>query len=138
MEYRINRRTGERISVIGIGSAYLAGAGTVEGVRALRAAYEGGINYFDLAAGDAAAFPLWGEALADVRSQVRYQIHFGADYTNGTYGWTLKADTVKRSVEWQLSQLKTDTIDYGFIHCQDEFSDWESYRRNGVLRYLLR
>ncbi len=138
MEYRTNHRTGDRISVIGIGSAYLAGAGTDEGVRALRAAYEGGINHFDLAAGNAAAFPLWGEALADVRSQVRYQIHFGADYTNGTYGWTLKTDTVKRSVEWQLSQLRTDTIDYGFIHCQDEISDWESYRRNGVLRYLFR
>lgn len=138
MEYRINRRTGDRIGVIGIGSAYLFEAGMDEGVRALRAAYEGGVNYFDLAAGDGRAFPIWGEALGDVRERVMYQIHFGADYSKGTYGWSLKLDDVKRSVAWQLEQLKTDYIDYGFIHCQDEAADWEAYRTNGVYDYLMR
>ena len=137
MEYRINRRTGDRISVIGIGSASLYKADRKEGVRALRTAYEGGIRYFDLAAGDGEAFPLWGEALGDVRQNVLYQIHFGADYTGGAYGWTLNPDTVRRSVDWQLKQLKTETIDYGFIHCQDETGDWEKYRKNGILDYLM-
>ena len=137
MQYRINRRTGDKISVIGIGSAYLYEADRKEGVEALRCAFEGGINYFDLAAGDGRAFPLWGEALSDVRSQVFYQIHFGADYTRGAYGWSLNLDTVKRSVDWQLRELKTDYIDYGFIHCQDEESDWETYRKNGILDYLM-
>ena len=137
MEYRINRKTGDRISVIGLGSAYLFQAGKKEGVRALRRAFEGGINYFDLAAGDGASFPIWGEALADVRRKVLYQIHFGADYSAGTYGWSLDLETIKRSVFRQLEQLKTDYIDYGFIHCQDEFSDWQSYRENGVYDYIL-
>jgi len=137
MRYRVNRRTGDRVSEIGLGSAYLYEAGMEEGVAALRAAWEGGVNYFDLAAGDGRAFPIWGEALADVRRQVFYQVHFGADYTRGTYGWSLKLDDVKRSVAWQLGQLKTDYIDYGFIHCQDEENDWEAYRKNGVLDYLL-
>ena len=65
-----------------------------------------------------------------------FQIHFGADYSDGTYGWTLDLDTVKRSVDRQLSELHTDYIDYGFIHCQDETADWESYQKNGILRYL--
>lgn len=138
MEYRLNRRTGDSLSVIGIGSAYLGKAERDEGVRALRAAFEGGINFFDLAAGDGRAFPLWGEALGDVRDRVRYQIHFGADYTHGAYAWTLEKDAVLRSVDWQLSRLRTDTIDYGFIHCQDELSDWEAYRKNGVYACLLR
>ena len=136
MKYRVHPRTGDRISEIGLGSASLYMAGMAEGVRALRTAYEGGINYFDLAAGDAKAFPIWGEALADVRENVRYQIHFGADYSRGTYGWSLKLADVQRSVDWQLKQLKTDYIDYGFIHCQDEVGDWETYRKNGVYRYL--
>ena len=55
MNYRINKRTGDRISEIGFGSAYLYEAGMKEGVRALETAVEGGINYFDLAAGDGAA-----------------------------------------------------------------------------------
>ena len=136
MKYRINRRTGDQISEIGFGSAYLFEAGMEEGVRALETAYEGGINYFDLAAGDGASFPIWGAALSSVRQNVLFQIHFGADYSKGTYGWSLKLEDVKRSVDWQLKQLKTDYIDYGFIHCQDEFADWETYQKNGVYDYL--
>ena len=137
MNYRINRRTGDRISEIGIGSAYMFGAGTDEAVRALRRAVEGGINYFDLAAGDGAAFPIYGEALHDLRKGLYYQIHFGADYSAGTYGWSLDLDTIRRSVEKQLKELRTDYIDYGFIHCQDEVSDWETYLKNGVYGYIL-
>ncbi len=67
-----------------------------------------------------------------------YQIHFGADYSTGKYGWSLDPDRVKRSVDWQLGQLRTDYIDYGFIHCMDEEGDWKTYRKNGVLDKLLR
>ena len=137
MNYRINRKTGDRISEIGIGSAYMFGAGMDEAVRALRRAAEGGINYFDLAAGDGATFPIWGEALSEIRKSLYYQIHFGADYTAGTYGWSLDLETIKRSVDKQLKELRTDYIDYGFIHCQDEASDWETYLKNGVYDYIL-
>ncbi len=137
MNYRINRKTGDRISEIGIGSAYMFGAGIDEAVRALRRAVEGGINYFDLAAGDGATFPIWGEALSEIRKSLYYQIHFGADYTAGTYGWSLNLETIKRSVDKQLKELRTDYIDYGFIHCQDEASDWETYLKNGVYDYIL-
>ena len=137
MNYRINRKTGDRISEIGIGSAYMFGAGMDEAVRALRRAVEGGINYFDLAAGDGATFPIWGEALSEIRKSLYYQIHFGADYTAGTYGWSLDLETIKRSVDKQLKELRTDYIDYGFIHCQDEVSDWETYLKNGVYDYIL-
>ena len=137
MNYRMNKRTGDRISEIGMGTAYIAEAPAKEAVRTVRRAYEGGINYFDLAAGDGAAFAIFGEALSDVRDEVMYQIHFGADYSKGTYGWTLDLEKVKRSVDKQLTDLKTDYINYGFIHCQDESSDWLSYRKNGVLDYLL-
>ena len=136
MEYRLNRRTGDSLSVIGIGSAYLGKAERDEGVRALRAAFEGGINFFDLAAGDGRAFPLWGEALGDVRDRVRYQIHFGADYSKGEYGWTLELETIKRSVDWMLKELGTGTIDYGMIHCQEEMKKavdcgyWNLFRFN--------
>ena len=137
MKYRINKKTGDRISEIGIGSSYMGSAEPQEAVRALRSAVWGGINYFDLAAGDGAAFPIYGEALHDVRKDIFYQIHFGADYTKGTYGWSLDRETIRRSVEKQLKDLRTDYIDYGFIHCQDEISDWETYLKNGVYDYIL-
>ncbi|MBQ9199401.1 MAG: aldo/keto reductase [Lachnospiraceae bacterium] len=137
MKYRTNKRTNDKISEIGMGTAYIGEAEHSEAVKTVRYAYEHGINYFDLAAGDGSAFGIFGEALSDVRDQVMYQIHFGADYSKGAYGWTLNLDTVKRSVDRQLHDLKTDYIDYGFIHCQDESSDWEKYQNNGVLDYLL-
>jgi len=137
MKYRINRKTGDHISEIGIGSSYMFGAGMAEAIRALRCAVEGGINYFDLAAGDGKTFPIYGEALHDVRKDIFFQIHFGADYSGGTYGWSLNLNTIKRSVEEQLRELRTDYIDYGFIHCQDEVADWETYLENGVYDYIL-
>lgn len=136
MEYRINRRTGDAISVLGLGTSVLP-AGE-KGVRILEAAVEGGINYFDLATAESHTFTTFGRALAGVRSKVRYQVHFGALYGPGkSYAWTLNLDKIKASVDWQLSELKTDYIDYGFIHCLDEEKDWEKYRKNGVLDYLL-
>lgn len=136
MKYRINQRTGDKISEIGLGTAYIYEAGTKEAVRALNKAFENGINYYDLATGDGASFPIFGEAFRDVRDKVMYQIHFGADYSNGEYGWTLDLETVKHSVDRQLQELHTDYIDYGFIHCQDEHSDWITYQENGILEYL--
>ncbi len=136
MEYRINRRTNDTISVLGLGTGSLP-AGD-EGVRILEAAVEGGINYFDLAAAESTTFTTFGRALAGVRGKVRYQVHFGALYGPGkSYAWTLNPDKIRASVDWQLAELKTDYIDYGFIHCLDEEQDWQKYQKNGVLRYLL-
>ncbi len=137
MEYRVNKKTGDRISEIGIGSSYMYQAGKKEAIKALRRAYEGGINYYDLAAGHGSTFAIYGEAFHDVRENIFYQIHFGADYTNGDYGWCLDLARVKRSVAKMLAELQTDYIDYGFIHCQDEDSDWEIYKANGIYDYLL-
>ena len=67
MRYRINQKTQDKISEIGLGSAYMPQTPLKEAIPALRRAYEGGINYYDLAAGDGKAFPMYGEAFADVR-----------------------------------------------------------------------
>lgn len=138
MEYRINKRTGDKISILGFGTSYIAEAKEADAVETIRHAYEGGVNYFDLATADAKTFPYFRKALSDVRDKVLYQVHFGADYSSGTYGWSTNGETVRRSIGWQLEQLQTDTIDYGFIHCIDELSDWEDYQRNGAFDYLMK
>ena len=73
MEYRVNRRTGDRISVLGVGTSGLPAAGAKEGAATLEMALEQGINYFDLATADSACFPIFGAALAGVRRQVLYR-----------------------------------------------------------------
>ena len=136
MEYRINRRTGDKISIIGLGASSISQAGEKEGIETLKMAFDNGINYFDLAGGDTECFPYYGEAFENVRDKVMYQIHFGANYETGSYGWTTNLDKVKKSIAWQLEQLKTDYINYGFIHCIDEESDWNAYQKNGILDYI--
>lgn len=137
MEYRINRRTGDRLSVIGLGTSYIASAPEKEAVSALTFACENGINFADLATAGAKTFTYYGKAFADVRRKMHYQVHFGANYETGEYGWTTKADTIRGQVDWMLKELKTDYVDYGFIHCLDAESDWKEYQKNGVLDYLL-
>ena len=137
MEYRIHPRTGDKISVIGFGTGPIFEAPAQEAAAALTYAYEHGVNYLDFATAGARTFPYVGEALGSVRKELFYQIHFGANYETGEYGWTTDLDTVKRQVDWQLKELKTDYIDFGVIHCLDEERDWNAYQKNGVLDYLL-
>ena len=138
MDYRVNRRTGDKISVLGLGSSSIHEAGETEGIEMLRLAYEQGVNYFDLATAESVNFTTFGRAFAGVRDKVFYQIHFGAVYGSGkSYSWTTDLDAARRSVDWQLQALQTDYIDYGFIHCLDEPGDWDAYRGNGVLDFLL-
>ena len=137
MEYRTNPRTGDKISVIGLGTSYISEASERDAVEALELAFESGINYADLATAGDKTFGYYGKALSSVRKNMLYQVHFGAYYDTGEYGWTTDLDTVKRSIEFQLSELKTDYIDYGFIHCIDSVSDFDDYKKNGVLQYLL-
>ena len=137
MEYRVHPGTGDSISVIGIGTGPIFGAPEGEAVAALTYAREQGVNYVDFATAGAAAFRYAGLAFASARGDMRYQIHFGANYETGEYGWTADLDTVKRQVDWQLGALRTDYIDFGMIHCLDEERDWRAYQDNGVLDYLL-
>jgi len=74
---------------------------------------EQGVNYADLATGWARTFGYYGKAFAGVRERILCQLHFGANYETGEYGWSTGLDMVKRSVDWQLRDLKTDCTDYG-------------------------
>ena len=137
MEYRTHPKTGDKISAVGIGTGPIFDTTEREAAAALTYAYEHGVNYLDFATAGARTFPYVGAALRSVRRELLYQIHFGANYESGEYGWTTDLDTIKRQVDWQLKELKTDYIDFGMIHCLDEERDWKAYRKNGVLDYLL-
>ena len=138
MEYRKLPKGNEEISIIGLGNSSMGASGEKETEAAIALALEQGVNYFDMAASDGVPFPAFGRAVRGCRDKVYFQIHFGADYHTGKYGWTLNPDEIRRSVDWQLSQLKTDYIDFGFIHCIDEKADWKTFQKNGILDHILK
>ncbi|MDO4305609.1 MAG: aldo/keto reductase [Eubacteriales bacterium] len=137
MQYRMLPHGGEQISILGLGTSSIQASGEKEIEETIYYALENGINYFDMASAEAKPFPAYGRALAGKRNKVYFQIHFGANYASGTYGWTTNPDTVKRSIDWQLSALKTDYIDFGFIHCIDEMSDLKKVQKSGIIDYIL-
>ncbi len=137
MEYRKLPHGDEKISVIGMGVSVVGEKSVENVVETVSYAIDNGVNYIDLAGSYASIFPGIGKAIEGRRKDVMFQLHFGADYSSGEYGWNLSLDGVKKSVDWQLKSLKTDYIDFGFIHCLDEISDLETYEKNGVLRYVL-
>lgn len=136
MEYRKLPHGEEQISALGMGSSYIGAAPEKEICETVTMAVENGVNYFDLAAADANPFPAYGKALTGMRDKVYFQIHFGANYETGKYGWTTDLETIKRSVDWQLKSLQTDYIDFGFIHCIDKPEDLEKYVADGGLQYI--
>ena len=136
MEYRKLPHGGEELSILGLGSSSLGQSEEAERRATAEAAVEAGINFFDLAAADTAPFTVYGDVFPSCRRQIYYQIHFGAEYTTGKYGWTTDLSAIQRSVDWQLKELKTDYIDFGFLHCLDEEADLRAVLDGGVLEYV--
>lgn len=136
MQYRKLPHGNEQISIIGMGTSSIGKAGDKEIEATVAMALENGVNYFDMASSDAAPFPAFGRAIRGRREKVCFQIHFGADYHTGQYGWTTDLDVIKRSVDWQLSALGTDYIDFAFLHCLDEQDDLRTALKGGTLEYI--
>lgn len=81
-----------------------------------------------MAGGHASIFPAYGQgprrtAAGGIAAAFRRELR------TGEYGWTTDLETIKRSVDWQLTNLQTDYIDFGFIHCLDEEADLAAYER---------
>lgn len=123
MEYRTLPHGGDKISVIGLGSGGLHNASSAEIERTIDAAVDAGINHFDFIPSEAAPLAVMGRALGRHRERVHIQVHIGALYESGAYGWTTKAAPAIAEFEQRLAAIGTDYADFGFIHCIDEDAD---------------
>ena len=135
MEYRMLPHGGEKISVIGLGSGSLTGT-EQEMTAVIDAAIQNGINYFDMAPSEQAPFFAYAKAFDGRREQIITQMHFGAVYHGGKYGWTRDLDQIKSQFAWQLKLLNTDYTDIGFIHCVDDLEDLEVVMSGGLWEYM--
>ena len=92
MKYRKLPHGNEQISIIGLGSSSIGASGEEETEKTVVMALENGINYFDMAAGDATPFPAYGRAVSGCRDKVYFQIHLAritaAENMAGRWIWT--------------------------------------------------
>lgn len=137
MEYRKLPRGEEQIGVLGLGMGGIQNTAPEEIQKVIERAVENGINFFDLCAGGKSVYEPFGRAIAGKREKVYFQLHFGAVYKkNGEYGWSRDLQTIKNTFGWELNALKTDYVDFGFLHCVDEQSDFDDIKKNGILDYV--
>ncbi len=149
MIYRALGQTGLQVSIIGFGAAPLGNEyGVINptvGERAVHAAIEQGVNYFDTSPyyGRTLSETRLGHALRGYRNKV-YLATKGGRY--GVDGFDFSAQGLATSVEESLRRLQTDTIDVYQLH-DIEFVDrrliidealpaLERLREQGKFRYI--
>ncbi len=126
----------ERFGILGLGMGGIQHTPPEEIEAIIRKAIAHGINFFDLCAGGSVYAP-FGKAIKGQRDKVFIQCHFGAVYDeNGEYGWCRDFETIRKTFLWELETLGTDYVDFGFLHCVDELSDFDKLIEIGVLEYL--
>ncbi len=136
MQYRKLPHGDEQISVLGLGMGYIHESSEQEIERTVRRAIECGINYFDMVASEAKPYPAYARAFEGQRDKVYLQMHFGAVYRGGEYGWTRDLSEIKQTFQQQLALLHTDYTDMGYLHCVDELDDLEDVLHGGLWDYM--
>ena len=107
---------------MGLSFGYGPAATREDGVAILRAAFDGGVTFFDTAEayGPFANEELVGEALAPVRDQVIIATKFGFRFENGKQaGLDSRPSHIREVAEAALMRLKTDRIDLFYQHRVD-------------------
>lgn len=127
MEYRQLGKTGLRVSVLGFGASPLGNEfGPLhehDGERAVHAAIDEGINFFDVS-------PYYGRTLAEERLGQALQGHRDSVVLSTKCGrydmqsFDFSAARVRSSVEESLKRLRTDQVDVLLAH-DIEFADRE-------------
>ena len=138
MKYRTLLHGGERISVVGLGMGSIHNSSKADIVRTIDAAIDGGINYMDFVPSKASAFDGYAKALRGKRDKVMLQMHIGADYSRGEYGWTIDPEVSKREFAARMRLLDTDYADFAFIHCIDEDADFDKVMNGPVWEWAMK
>lgn len=136
MQYRKLPHGEEQISVIGLGMGSIHGGSEKEIEQTVRMATENGVNYFDMAASEGKPYACYARAFEGRREEVYLQMHFGAVYDGGKYGWTRDVERIKTTFQNQLQTLHTDYADMGFVHCIDEMDDYHKVMSGGIWDYM--
>jgi aryl-alcohol dehydrogenase-like predicted oxidoreductase len=126
MQKRTLGKSGLEVSALGYGCMGLSfGLGPAteknEAIKVIRAAYDGGVTFFDTAEayGPFTNEELVGEALAHVRDKVVIATKFGFENGVPSQGTNSKPERIRAVAEAALKRLKSDVIDLFYQHRVD-------------------
>ncbi|MGI4757386.1 MAG: aldo/keto reductase [Janthinobacterium lividum] len=126
MQKRMLGKSGLEVSALGFGCMGLSfglGPATekVEAIKVIRAAYDGGVTFFDTAEayGPYENEKLVGEALAPVRDKVVIATKFGFKEGKPSIGMDSRPEQIRAVAEASLQRLNIDAIDLFYQHRVD-------------------
>jgi len=135
MQYRIDPKTQNRLSILGFGLMRLprgiTGTDQDKTTAMIKRAVEGGVNYFDTAYSYGGSEVALGRALQ--ATGLREQIFIASKLPHQqckTY------DDFDRIFNEQLARLQTDRIDYYLIHNIANSSGWQRVVDLGIRRWI--
>lgn len=137
MQYREDKRSGNKLSVLGFGCMrfpYRLGAIDQEAVeRLVLQAMDYGVNYFDTAY----SYPGSEEALGKVLAKhgIRESIHIASKLPHGK---CKSIDDVERLFSTTCARLQTNYLDYYLIHNIVDFAQWQRLVDMGIEEWIQR
>ena len=135
MQYRVNRKNGDRISLLGLGCMRFPRKGTridqEKTNELVAAAIECGVNYFDTAYIYPGSEEALGKALS--ASNKREDVYIA---TKLPHYMCKKPEDFDRIINKQLERLMTDRIDYYLIHMLSNRESWEHLRSIGIEQWI--
>jgi len=129
MQYREDKASGNRLSALGLGCMRFPGKAETE--RMILAAIEGGVNFFDTAYIYPNSEKTLGEILA--KHNKRKDVYIA---TKLPLIMCKTIDDFDKFFNEQLQRLKTDYVDYYFLHSMSGFAQWETFRKLGIEQWI--
>ena len=134
MQYRLDKKTGNRLSALGFGCMRLGSMGKIDLQKAetvIMEAIGAGVNFFDTAY----IYPGSEVALGTVLSKndVREKVYVS---TKLPLFKCHNYDDFEDFFQEQLQRLKTTYIDYYFMHNISKLSDWERLCGLGIEKWI--
>jgi len=134
MQYRTDKY-GNRLSVLGFGCMrFSQKAGRIDAQKAgeeIRAAIEGGVNYFDTAYIYPGSEAVLGQVLA--RDGLRDRVNIA---TKLPHYMIKKSSDLDRYFDEELRRLRTDRVDYYLMHMLTDVKTWERLCALGIREWL--
>lgn len=135
MEYRINPKNNDKLSLLGFGCLrFQKKQGTIvmeEANRQIMNAIEHGVNYFDTAYVYGGSEEALGQVL--FQNQCREKVYIA---TKLPHYFIKKQEDMERYFKEQCKRLKTDYIDYYLIHMLPDKGTFERLLKLGVFEWL--
>jgi len=125
MQYR-DDKSGKRLSTLGLGCMRFPRS-KAETERIILDAIDGGVNFFDTAYIYPNSESILGEILA--KHKKRNDVYIA---TKLPFTFCKNSADFDTFFNEQLKRLRTDYVDYYFIHAISDYAQWEALRQLGI------